>query len=83
VADPDINTGLTYGLDGLDVVPVTMGFYDFLDSQSAGNIEQAFVFVGCIDQERLARLAAPNHVDVVFYGSDDKSVDFGRRVGPD
>jgi hypothetical protein len=83
VADPDVNAGFTYGLDGLDVVPVAMGFHDLLYPQGPGNIKQTLVFIGCIDEKGFTRLAAPHHVDVVFYGSDDKSVDFGRRVRPD
>ena len=47
--DGDFVAGLAHCWDGLDVVPVAVGFEHSLHTKCVAEFEELFVFVGCIE----------------------------------
>jgi hypothetical protein len=83
VADPDVDAGFAYLLDGPNVVPVAVGLENRGDSEAGRHAKQAVVLVRGVDQRRHPGAAASHHVDVVFHWSHDETVHLGARVRPD
>ena len=80
------NTHLIAGVPnlgyGLDVVPVAVGFKDGSNTEGLGQLKQHFVFVGGVQQDRVAGLAAPDYEHIVVVWADDNLVNLGIGVGP-
>jgi hypothetical protein len=64
-SNPHVDARLSHGLDCSNVVPVAMGLEDRGHSQLARDLKESVVFVGGVQQGRLARSATTNDVDVV------------------
>jgi len=60
--------GVADGRDGLYVVPVAVGLEHLAHPEVPAHLEQQLVFVGGVDEDRLACLFAPDDVHVVVHG---------------
>jgi hypothetical protein len=67
----------------LDVVPVPVGLEDRAHVEGLAELEQEVVLVRGVEQDRVAALAAAQHVDVVVDRPHDDLVDLGLRVAPE
>ena len=59
---------------------MAVGLDDLAHAELAAQLEQLFVLVGRVDEQGVARLAAPHDEDVVVYRADDQSVDLDLLV---
>ena len=73
---------LAHCRDRLDVVPMAVGLQDTFDAERIAQLEEALVFVGCIEQDRLAGCFAAHDEDIVLVRADDHLVNLGVGVGP-
>jgi len=53
---PDLVAGVAHRRDGLDVVQVAVGLEDLAHVEALAQLQEPFVFVGCVEQDRLAGL---------------------------
>ncbi len=72
--------GVTHGGHRLDVVPVPVGLEHLPDPEVPAELEQLLVLVGGVDQDGVAGLLAPDHVDVVVHRADYDLVDLDEGV---
>ena len=73
--DAHVVAGVTQLGDRLDVVPVAVGLEDTADAEGLAQLEQLLVFVGGVDEHRVACVLASDDVDVVVHRSDHGLVD--------
>ena len=59
---------------------MTVRLDDAAHAEGAAQLQQQLVFVGGVDEDRVARLLAADDVDVVVHGSDDRLVDLDLAV---
>ena len=74
-ANPHVDARLAHGLDGPDVIPVAVGLKHRGHAQFARHLKKSIVFVGGVDQRRLARSATAHDVNVVRDRPHDEAVD--------
>ena len=78
----DLVPGLANGGNGLNVVPVTVGFQHAPHSESLAHLQQLLVFVGRVDEDCVAGLAAAQHEHIVGVWPDDNSVNLQAAISP-
>ena len=80
--DADLVARVADGGHRLDVVPVAVRFEHRAYAERLAQLEQLLVFVGGVEQHRLARLVAADHEHVVVHRADHVAVDLHATVGP-
>ena len=77
--DADVDPGVTDRLDRLDVIPVSVGREHPTDTRGLADLEEQLVFVGGVDDDRVAGALASDDKDVVLERTDDQLLDPDRR----
>lgn len=79
---PHVDADVTDVLDGTYVVPVSVRLNNVAYSERLRDGNKAFVLIRGVDEHADSGATTSNHEDVVVEGSDDESVNFDGRIGP-
>ena len=79
-SDAHLVAGVTHGGNGLNVVPVAVGLDHGAHPKPLAHLQQEIMFVGSVNEYRIARLAASHHEHVVVDWPHHHLVDLADAV---